>query len=169
MVIGVCPIVSSLRIVMARKNPRRNISRIDMFSTSGKSHGGWEVRIQRRGKKYEKFFADGQHGGRRAAIQAAKVYRDELEAKLRPYSVKELARSPSVRNNSGVVGVRRALQVEETDDYIYTYTFWIAQWTDGKGKRKTRSFSVDKYGEDEAHRRAIQARTRGVHQARRTV
>jgi len=154
---------------MARKNPRRNISRIDMFSNAGKSHGGWEVRIQRRGKKYEKFFADRQHGGRRGALQAAKVYRDEIEGTLRPYTVKELARNPSVRNTSGVVGVRRALQVEETDEYIYTYTFWIAQWTDGKGKRKTRSFSVDKYGEEEAYRRAVQARTRGVSLAKRTV
>lgn len=140
-----------------------------MYSKSGRSHGGWEVRIQRRGKKYEKFFADGRHGGRRAALQAAKLYRDELEKKLRRYTVKELAKNPSVRNRSGIVGVRRALQIEETDEYIYTYTFWIAQWTDGKGKRKTRSFSVDKYGEDEAYRRAIQARNRGVSQANRTV
>jgi len=154
---------------MARKNPRRNISRIDMFSQSGKSHGGWEVRIQRRGKKHEKFFADGKHGGRRGALQAAKLFRDELESRLRPYTVKELAKKPSQRNSSGVVGVRKAVQTEETDEYIYTYTFWIAQWTDGKGKRKTRSFSVDKYGDDEAYRRAVQARTRGVGQAKRTV
>ena len=154
---------------MPRKNPRRNISRIDLFSANGKAHGGWEVRMQRRGKKYEKFFADGQHGGRRAALQAAKIYRDDLEEKLRPYTVKELARTPSVRNKSGIVGVRRATQVEETADYVYTYNFWIAQWIDGKGKRKTRSFSVDKYGEEEAYLRAVQARTRGVNQANRSI
>lgn len=154
---------------MPRKNPRRNITRIEMYSSNGKPHGGWEVRIQRRGRKYEKFFADGQHGGRRAALQAAKIFRDDMEERLRPYTVKELARIPSVRNKSGIVGVRRAVQVEETDEYVYTYAFWIAQWTDGKGKRKTRSFSVEKYGEDEACRRALQARTRGVNQAKRTV
>lgn len=102
-------------------------------------------------------------------MQAAKLYRDELEERLRRYSVRELARTPSIRNKSGIVGVRRAMQVEETDEYIYTYTFWIAQWIDGKGKRKTRSFSVDKYGEDEAYRRAVDARTRGVNQANRTL
>lgn len=140
-----------------------------MYSNSGKSHGGWEVRMQRRGKKHEKFFADGKFGGRRGALQAAKVFRDELEAKLKPYSVKELAKKPSVRNSSGVVGVRKATQIEETDEYIYTYTFWIAQWTDGKGKRKTRSFSIDKYGDEEAYRMALQARNQGVNQANRTV
>ena len=76
--------------------------------------------MQRRGKKYEKFFADGQYGGRRASLQAAKLYRDELEDRLRSYSVKELARNPSVRNKSGIVGVRRTVQVEETSDYVYT-------------------------------------------------
>ncbi len=154
---------------MARKNPRRNITRINMFSAAGVGHGGWEVRIQRRGRKHEKFFADRQYGGRRAALQAAKLFRDELEASLRPYSVKELAKKPSARNKSGVVGVRRTLQVEETEEYIYTYAFWVAQWTDGKGKRKTRSFSIDKYGEEEAFQKAIQARTRGVSQANRTL
>ena len=125
--------------------------------------------MQRRGKKYEKFFADRQCGGTRAALQAAKAYRDELEKKLKPYSVRELAKKPSVRNSSGIVGVRKGYQIEESDEYVYTYTFWIAQWTDGKGKRKTRSFSVDKYGEEEAYRLAVQARTRGVNQANRTV
>lgn len=140
-----------------------------MFSNSGTPHGGWEVRIQRRGKKFEKFFADRQHGGRRAALQAAKLYRDEMEVKLKRYTVKELAKKPSARNSSGVVGIRKAVQVQESSDYVYTYTFWVAQWTDGKGKRKTRSFSVDKYGDEEAYRMAVQARTNGVNQARRTV
>jgi hypothetical protein len=154
---------------MPRKNPRRNISRIDLFSASGRCHGGWQVRIQRRKRRYEKFFADGQYGGRRAALRAAKEHRDDLEKRLRPYTVKELARQTSTRNQSGVVGVRRALQVHETDDFVYTYAFWIAQWIDGKGKRKTRSFSVDKYGEEEACQRALLARTRGVKQANRTL
>ena len=43
---------------MARKNPKRNISRIDMQGGSGKSYGGWEVRMQRKGEKIEKYFSD---------------------------------------------------------------------------------------------------------------
>ena len=154
---------------MARKNPRRNISRIDMSSASGSQHGGWEVRMQRRGKKFGKFFADGQFGGRRASLNAAKAYRDSLESRLAGYSVKELARRPSARNTSGIVGVRRAVQVEENEDYVYTYAFWIAQWIDGKGKRKTRSFSIEKYGEEDAFQRAVAARTNGVSHAKRTL
>lgn len=125
--------------------------------------------MQRKGKRFEKFFADGQFGGRRAALQAAKSYRDALERRHQRYTVEEMARQPSVRNKSGIVGVRRTVQIEETDDYVYTYAFWIAQWTDGKGKRKTRSFSVDKYGEDEAYQRAVQARTSGVSHAKRSL
>jgi len=154
---------------MPRKNPRRNISRIDLSAANGSEHGGWEVRMQRKGKRFEKFFADGQFGGRRAALQAAKSFRDALERRHQRYTVEEMARQPSVRNKSGIVGVRRTVQIEETDDYVYTYAFWIAQWTDGKGKRKTRSFSVDKYGEDEAYQRAVQARASGVSHAKRSL
>lgn len=154
---------------MPRKNPRRNITRIDLSTANGSGCGGWEVRLQRKGKRFEKFFADGQYGGRRAALQAAKSFRDSLEQRYQKYTVEELARQPSVRNKSGVVGVRRTVQVEETEDYVYSYAFWIAQWTDGKGKRKTRSFSVDKYGEDEAYQRAVQARKNGVSHAKRSL
>lgn len=154
---------------MPRKNPRRNITRIEQVSTTGKPYGGWEVRMQRRRKKHEKFFADGKCGGKRAALQAAKAYRDQLEENLARLSVQELSESPSARNRSGIVGVRRATQKEETDEFLYTYHFWIAQWTDGKGKRKTRSFSVEKFGEEEAFRRALEARTKGVQQAKRLI
>lgn len=154
---------------MARKNPRRNISRIDQFSNSGTAHGGWEVRIQRRGKRVEKFFADNTHGGKRMALQAAKHFRDQMETELRPLSIREMARNPSIRNRSGTVGVRRSVKTDVRGEYEFTYAFWVAQWTDGKGKRRTRSFSVDRYGEDEAYRMAVKARNDGVAQAKRTL
>lgn len=154
---------------MPRKNPRRNISRIDLVTSAGNPCGGWEVRIQRRARKHQKFFADRQYGGRRAALQAAKLYRDDLEQRLRPMTVVEQARVPGPRNTSGIVGVRRAVKTEESEQYIYTYTFWVAQWTDGKGKRKTRSFSVEKYGETEAYEKAVNARMKGIAQAKRTL
>ncbi len=154
---------------MPRKNPRRNITRIEQYSKSGTEHSGWEVRIQRRGKRVEKFFADNLLHGKRGALQAAKEFRDQMELEMRPYSVKELAKSPSVRNRSGVVGVRRSVQKDVRGDYEFTYFFWVAQWIDGKGRRRTRSFSVDRYGEDEAFRLALQARNHGVNQAGRTI
>ena len=154
---------------MARKNPRRNISRIETTSTAGRVNGGWEVRFQRRGRRIERFFADNAHGGKRGALQAAKKFRDDLESEMRPYTVQELARRPSIRNRSGIVGVRKAKQVDIRGEYEYTYMFWVAQWTDGKGRRKTRSFSIHRYGDDEAYRLAVQARNRGVSQAKRQL
>jgi hypothetical protein len=152
---------------MARKNPKRNISRIETRSASGKVYGGWEVRMQRRGKKTEKFFSDNAFGGNRAALEAAKKFRDQLESSSRKYSVKELARKPSRRNKSGIVGVRLHEQIDTRGDFEYHYWYWVAQWTDGLGRRRTRSFSVHTYGDEEAFRLACEARRKGVNQAKR--
>lgn len=154
---------------MPRKNPRRNISRIEMYAAKGNHHGGWEVRMQRQGRKHCKFFADGQNGGKRSAFRHAQLYRDELENRLKPYTVKRLAEKPSVRNTSGVVGVRKGYQTFESNDYEYRYEFWIAQWIDGLGRRRTRSFSVGKFGDEEAFDMALAVRRKGVNQAKRNV
>jgi AP2 domain len=141
----------------------RNISRIDFKTANGdRASGGWEVRIQRRGKRVEKFFADRALGGRRKALEEAKSFRDEQLAKLRRYSIKELAKRPSRRNRSGLVGVRRSTQSEVRGDWRYDYVFWVAQWTDANGRRCTRSFAVSRYGEDGAFQRAVAARNRGI-------
>ena len=110
---------------MPRKNPRRNISRLETKAASGKIYGGWEVRMQRRGEKTEKFFSDNKFGGKRAALDAAKEFRDSLEQSSRKWTVKELAESPSVRNRSGIVGVRLHQQVDVRGDYEYHYWYWI--------------------------------------------
>ena len=152
---------------MARKNPKRNISRIETKSATGKVYGGWEVRMQRRGEKTEKFFSDNGHGGKRGALEAAKKFRDKLEAGSRKYTVQELAQNPSKRNKSGIVGVRLHKQVDTRGDYEYHYWYWVAQWTDGLGRRRTKSFSVHTHGDDEAFRLACDARKKGVNQANR--
>ena len=147
---------------MPRKNPRRNISRIECASTSGNLNCGWEVRIMRRGKKIERYFADNAFGGKLAALRQAKICRNELEQELNPYTVRELAKRPSKRNTSGVVGVRMTYRKDVRGDYEYTYYFWVAQWTDGKGRRKTRSFAIDKYGDENAFQKALSARRKGI-------
>jgi hypothetical protein len=116
----------------------------------------------RRGEKIEKYFADNAFGGKLAALREAKKCRDELERELSPYSVRELAKRPSKRNTSGVVGVRMTYRKDVRGDYEYTYYFWVAQWTDGKGRRKTRSFAIDKYGDEKAFQKALAARRKGI-------
>ncbi|MFK7765770.1 MAG: AP2/ERF family transcription factor [Mariniblastus sp.] len=152
---------------MARKNPKRNISRIEIVDSNGKINGGWQVRIQRRGVRTEKFFSDAVHGGKRAALQWAKEFRDELEQASSKFTVEELSEVPSARNRSGIVGVRLHHQKDRRGEFEYYYWYWVAQWTDGHGKRRTKSFSVHQYGDDEAYRLACEARLKGVSQAKR--
>ncbi len=154
---------------MPRRNPRRNISRIELTSAGGRQHGGWEVRIQRQGRKFNRFFADRRCGGKRGALNRAKQFRDKLEGRLKPYTTAMLAEFRSRRNTSGVVGVRLGARTVECDGEIRTYRFWVAQWTNGPGRRKSRSFSIARYGDDDAFEMAQAARRVGVQRAGRTL
>ena len=147
---------------MARKNARRNISRIECVSTANNLNCGWVVRMARRGEKVEKYFADNKHGGKAGALREAKKFRDELENTMQHYSASELAKNPSVRNTSGIVGVRISERTDVRGECECTFYFWVAQWTDGKGRRKTRSFSINKFGYDKAFQMAVNARKKGI-------
>jgi hypothetical protein len=152
---------------MVRKAPRRNISRIEIRAADGTLYGGWEVRIQRRGRKTQKYFADKTYGGKRRSLEAAKAFRDDIEKSSRTFSVKERARTASKRNRSGVVGVSLHQQRDVRGEIEYRYWYWVAQWTDGHGRRRTRSFSVEQYGDREAYELACEARRQGVQKAGR--
>ncbi|MGB7347998.1 MAG: AP2/ERF family transcription factor [Pirellulaceae bacterium] len=134
----------------------RNITRIERQTT-----GGYLVRVTRKGKLQSKYFADVDYG-KRNALKEAKAYRDELESKMKGYSAKQLAKKERADNTSGYPGVRMAEEADPRWPSNPVYKYWIAQWSPKKGVRKTRRFSVDKYGEKEAFRLAVQARKRGV-------
>ena len=136
----------------------RNILRIDRETTGG----GYLVRVMRRGRRKSEFFQDSEYGGKRKALLAARKHRDQLESSMRAYTAKQLSQKERTNNTSGTVGVRL---VEETDyrwDSQPTYQYWVAQWSPRRGVRKTKRFSVDKYGNKEAYRLAVRARRRGV-------
>ncbi len=136
----------------------RNITRIDRETVGG----GFLVRVMRKGKRASQFFADRDYGGKRNALSAARSHRDHLEQTMRAWTAKQLSQKERSNNTSGIVGVRR---VEETDFRWQSqpkYGYWVAQWSPSKGVRKTRRFSIEKYGEQEAYRLAVQARKRGV-------
>lgn len=152
---------------MARKDPRRNISRLDKLNAKGSPIGGWLVRFQRCNQRIQRFFADSVCGGKRKSLNAAKEFRDEVDSQTRTFKTKELAEFPSTRNQSGVVGVRLHRETKLINHREYHYWFWVAQWIDGRGQRKTRSFSVHQHGDEEAYRMAVAARRKGVNQANR--
>jgi len=134
----------------------RNITRIERQAT-----GGYLVRVTRKGKLQSKYFADTEFG-KRNALKEARVYRDQLETKMRGFSSKQLARKERADNTSGYPGVRAAEETDPRWPSSPTYRYWIAQWSPTKGVRRTKRFSVEKYGEEEAFRLAVQARKRGV-------
>src|SRR6056297_1579390 len=135
----------------------RNLTRIQRKTT-----GGYLLRIMRRGHMYSQFFPDAEYGGKRKALIAAKEVRDQLEAELKHYTAKQLAKKERANNTSGVTGVRLVEEVDKRWKSQPAYKYWIAQWSPEKGLRKTKRFSVEKYGHDEAYRLAVKARKQGV-------
>lgn len=72
----------------------------------------------------------------------------------------EQARNHSMQKNntSGIVGVKRQVQTNKHGTYIS----WVATYKDENGKSVTKTFSVSKYGEEEAKQLAIEARAEGL-------
>lgn len=145
------------------------MTRIDPPSRSSRLAGGWLVRFQRQGEKTSVFFADSTYGGKRKSLNAAKEYRDATEAATRKFTISEMANTPSRRNSSGIVGVRLQCETKTYNGNPRQYWSWIAQWIDGHGNRKTRSFSVHQYGDELAYEKAVEARRKGVAQAKRKL
>jgi hypothetical protein len=123
--------------------------------------------MQRKREKIQRYFSDVAHGGNRGALQAAKEFRDQQEAATEKLSTEERSEIPSARNRSGVVGVRLHRQKDARGKYEYQYWYWVAQWIDGRGRRRTRSFSIHAHGDEKAYRLACKARHDGVASAHR--
>ena len=139
----------------------RNISRIDIDKGETGTHG-WEVRITRRGKKVAKYFSDKDYRGKRGSLAAAKTFRDEQIAKLRPYTRLELVKRAESRSGN-VPGVRLRENVVEKNGWQYTYQTWEASWTPAQGGRRIkRQFSVNKYGDEKAYNLAVKTRKQAL-------
>ena len=99
---------------------------------------GWQVRARRAGTRLSKFFADARHGGRDGALDAAKTYRDALLDSLPDPN----ATPRKAWSNTGVVG----LSVREKAGASGPRQYVQLNWVDADGKRRTASFSVEKWG-----------------------
>ncbi|MDF1824347.1 MAG: AP2 domain-containing protein [Verrucomicrobiales bacterium] len=142
---------------MSDSDPYFGISRLDQESVG--THG-WQVRFQRKGVRYGRFFSDSAWGGEAAALGKAQKFRDRLLARAERGGAETAASprshsSPAARNRSGVVGVTRIMQRSADGTEYY---FWQASWTTGEGKRKTIRYSVLKHGNETAFELACIAR-----------
>lgn len=125
---------------------RHHITRIDITpdeeNPKRSSTHGWQVRVRRQGKRVTKFFADRKHGGRDEALEVAKVYRDELLEEL-PEPDDPVKRSAEARSRSGVAGLNLTLKdIGNGTKKPYVQLSWI----DLTGKRRSASFSAEKWG-----------------------
>lgn len=133
------------------------IARIDLPDAS--THG-WQVRLQRRGVKYAKFFADGNFSSPHHSLAEARRWRDNLLEKL---TAQARICERSQRNSSGVVGVSK-ITVSSSNGAIYH--FWQATWSPAPGRRRCVKFSIKRYGDHEAFQRAVEARIEGISEER---
>lgn len=116
---------------------------------------GYRTTVGWRGKRYDKFFSDTTYGDRLSSLDAAIQWRNQRERELGKPRTERLVYSSMNRGRpgTGVLGVRR-ITINHT-------SYYQAQWLGPTGERKTRKFSVTKYGEREARRLAILARRQG--------
>jgi len=139
---------------MASSDDNYALARIDL---PGASTHGWQVRLQRRGVKYAKFFGDRVYGGPTRSLFVARKWRDQLLRELEESEQARIcARSP--RNRSGVVGVSKVTVTTNGS----SYEFWQATWSPSPGRRRCVKFSIRRYGDREAFRLAVIAREDGV-------
>lgn len=133
----------------------KSISRID--DAKKKTHG-WYVRVYFKGKMHSKFFSDARFGDKDQGLQEAIKHRDELERKLgKPRSERTVVQV-SPRNRSGVIGVRRRRKSSGKKGRPGGYEVYEVTWSPGPGKMKRTSVSIEKYGEEEAFKRACEIR-----------
>lgn len=140
---------------MATRTDTYALARIDLADAGTI---GWQVRLQRRGVKYARYFSDRLHGGPRGAYQAARRWRDRLLQRLESGDTVRICRR-SARNRSGVVGVSKVTVVSPSGG---RYQFWQATWSPEPGQRRCVRFSVRRYGNRQAFEMAVKARQEGA-------
>jgi len=115
----------------------------------GNSHGWW-VRVTRDKAQFKQLFSDGQYASIEAALRAAILYRHDL-----------LSSFPLTLNivNSKHLPLESENRIEriEIKGKFNPYIAWKARWYDDNHKVIHRSFSVKKFGEDEAKLLAFSA------------
>jgi len=108
---------------------------------------GWRVSINRRGDWVNGTFRADKYGGMDQALRAATAFRDEVNQNFTPMHKQVYCAILRSNNTSGVPGVFRTQSGE-----------WKARIQFPDGRCKTRQFAIHLYGDEEACRRAVEAR-----------
>ena len=132
-----------------------NIRRVDHEASS--THC-WRVTVQRRKRIFVRDFSDGRQGGRRRAFQAARLCRDALINAHSPLTKPAYCAIRKKNNRSGISGLMRVDKWQVQNGRRARRLYWEAQWPIGNGKARHQKFSITKYGEEGAKRKALAAR-----------
>lgn len=130
--------------------PRNHCFIYPVIDHNGQSYA-WKVDIQRAGKAHVHVFDFAEYGGQSAALDAAETLREELVLKMPLSFSYENRQRLMPHNTSGHPGVYR-VQSNHID-------YWRAT-TRIHGYNLSKSFRIDRYGEDEAKQLALQERER---------
>lgn len=124
-----------------------------IFKVRHKKSGAmaWRVSLFREGVfKVHKEFTFISHGGEGPARVAAEQFRNEQMLLFPPPLSSTIRQKLRASNTSGLAGVSRQTNRKNT--------YWIAQTKTRDGKKLSRSFNVEKFGEQQAKHKAIEAR-----------
>lgn len=122
----------------------------------------YRVAFTRHGKLVAKLFRERDFDNARAALKAARAWRDSMTRSLLPETKQEFSQRIRPDNTSGCPGVYLKRQIVRRGDWRGEYTHWQAQTPQGMKPFRSRSFSVERYGFDAAYSLAVQARAEFV-------
>lgn len=125
-------------------NIPKGITRFDF----GNTHGWW-VRIRRDRAAFNQFFSDGKNEGIEGALLAAIKHRHEIISSF-PLELNPKANSRSLPSDP-----EKRIHRCVSKGVLQPYTYWRATWYDENHKRKNKSFSVTKFGEEVARALAL--------------
>ena len=127
---------------------RKYISRVDCDKR--KMHH-WVVNITFNKKRFNKTFTDKKNGGKHNALLAAVAYRQKIIEENNIVFMKGIKKNPYDETKKGIC-------VTTKKDGKYTYPvvkcYWHEPDINGKQRRRSKSFSINKHGLKRAQQRA---------------
>lgn len=130
----------------------------------------FRVAITRNRKTFQKRFYEHHFGGEEATRKLAQAWRDDIMATHSAMSLAEYCSILRSSNTSDVPGVAHRIKTDfRRSGSVSIYHDWIALIPSPNGKHKLKSFSVSKYGYEEAKRKAIAARELAIEALRDIV
>jgi hypothetical protein len=123
------------------------------------------VSFKHHGKTVAKLFREADCGSPRAALKAARKWREKQTEKLLPKTKQESFERLRSDNTTGCAGVYLKQAVKRVGGQTYEYTYWQAWTPEGVTPFRSRSFSVERYGYDGPYELAVEARDELVAEA----